>query len=382
MDARIAVIGLGTIGSMVLWQLAEQGETSVIGLDKSHIADDRTALGGESRLYRLAYKEGAEYGDLLQNSRDLWMQLENESCVPVFIPCGALTIGDADKDYMGSLLTSVASTGVEHEVLQPDQLRERFPQHRVYDSDIGLYDPAGGVIRTNTAVLTAVEKAQSLGATVHTNTQVLDIVPEGDGVRVITSDSSYLVEKVVIAAGAWARELLPRQYATQVHPERVILTWATARNPQLFAPDKFPVFIRDTDGTHMFGVPAIDGDMVKVSGVIADHEVSEMSCLDRNLSEDEKSRTLAAIERFFPDLFPSIVRGDAYADLFSTDMKPLLGPVPGQEKIFLATAFSGRGFKMATGVGAAVAKSLREGTMAPEISFASPDRFDGAANVV
>lgn len=376
MDARIAVIGLGAVGSMVLWQLAEQGETDIVGVERSHLADDRTAVGGETRLYRLAYKEGAEFSGLLHESRKLWMTLEESSPRTVFNACGALTIGDADQEYMSSLLSSVQASGVEHEVLSPEELRERYPQHHVYDSDIGLYDPAGGAIRTNTAVLTAVDRAQQLGAQVMTDTEVVEIQQEGTGVRLVTRDSSLLVGQVVVAAGAWTRNLLPPQYAQVVHPERVILTWASARNPEDFKPETFPVFIRDTRGTHMFGAPTIDSDMVKVSGVIADREISHPEELDRMLSVEERAATLEAVRTFFPDLFPTIVRADTYPDLFSEDMKPLIGPIPGQENIFLATAFSGRGFKMATGVGATIARSIITGQVEPVTAFANPGRWD------
>ncbi|QUL80660.1 FAD-dependent oxidoreductase [Brevibacterium sp. SMBL_HHYL_HB1] len=374
-DARFAVVGLGAVGSAVLWQLAEQTNGDVIGIEKSHLANDRCAVGGDTRLFRVAYKEGAEFSTLLTESRRLLLELNASSASPVFHPCGALTIGDRDKEYMDTLLKSVQEAGAEHEVLDPTALRRRYPQHGTLDSDIGLFDPAGGLIRTNTAVLAAAERASQHGARIRTGESVTALTPIRAGVRITTTNTEYTVEKAIIATGAWSRDLLPGHFADHMYPGRIILTWCSARNPSEFTPDRFPVFIRDSEGTHMFGTPTVDGDMVKISGVIPDQEVSNPSGLRRELSEEERLQILAAVEKFFPSVYPSIVRADAYPDLFSEDMKPLVGEVSESKGVYLATGFSGRGFKMATGVGAAIARSVLSGQQESALEFACPARF-------
>lgn len=57
---KVGVIGLGAIGSMALWQLAKRG-VDVTGFEQFGIGHDRSGVGGESRLFRVAYKEGAQY---------------------------------------------------------------------------------------------------------------------------------------------------------------------------------------------------------------------------------------------------------------------------------------------------------------------------------
>lgn len=69
MDGKIAVIGLGTIGSMILWRTSLRTE-GVVGFEQFHPASDNTAVGGDTRMFRMAYREGAEYSALLTESEN------------------------------------------------------------------------------------------------------------------------------------------------------------------------------------------------------------------------------------------------------------------------------------------------------------------------
>ena len=75
---RIAVVGVGAMGSMALWQLAVRGH-DVTGFDRMGVPHDTGAHGAESRIFRLAYREGAQYIPLLKRSLDLWRELQVSS---------------------------------------------------------------------------------------------------------------------------------------------------------------------------------------------------------------------------------------------------------------------------------------------------------------
>ncbi|MGX9898785.1 FAD-dependent oxidoreductase [Arthrobacter sp. SA17] len=81
------------------------------------------------------------------------------------------------------------------------------------------------------------------------------------------------------------------------------------------------------------------------------------------------------VTEFFPGLFPNIVRSDAFPDLFTSDGKPLLGPLHEQSKIYLATGFSGGGFKMATGYGEIAANEALGKRTFEGLGFVRPERF-------
>ncbi|MGX9901097.1 hypothetical protein ACW0JT_16800 [Arthrobacter sp. SA17] len=78
---------------------------------------------------------------------------------------------------------------------------------------------------------------------------------------------------------------------------------------------------------------------------------------------------------FLPGLNPTIVRSDAFPDLYTEDRNPLLGWLTESSRIYGATGFSGGGFKNATGYGHIAAyEALGKGTV-DGLDFVRPERF-------
>ena len=77
-DGKLAVVGLGSIGSMALWQASHLSD-SVTGFEAASPAHGRSAVGGDPRLFRMIYRGNPNYYPILQRSRDLWAQLEAET---------------------------------------------------------------------------------------------------------------------------------------------------------------------------------------------------------------------------------------------------------------------------------------------------------------
>ena len=80
------------------------------------------------------------------------------------------------------------------------------------------------------------------------------------------------------------------------------------------------------------GTPAADADTIA-----------------RELTPAEVRESIETVQAFLPGLIPEIVRSDAYPDLFTSDSTGLLGPLPGSDRIYCATGFSGTGFKIVVG---------------------------------
>ncbi len=86
-----------------------------------------------------------------------------------------------------------------------------------------------------------------------------------------------------------------------------------------------------------------------------------------------------AVTRFLPGLHPDPVRMDAFTDLYAADGVPLLSRIPGADRLIVATAFSGRGFKLAPTIGAAVANLVLD-RPDPDLAFCTPARVALAAS--
>lgn len=373
---EVAVVGLGAMGSMIIAELARHG-AHVTGYEALDIGSDRTGFGGDSRLFRVAYQEGAAFTDLLVRSRERWLELNRTTGLNIFLPCGAVSIGNPRGAYMSKLLESLRVSGCKYELVPGDALAARFPQHHALPGDIAVFDAAGGVLRSDLAVIAAVEAAKQAGAEVVTRSPVEAVQPSpGGGWQVWSKGQTRRFDRVVISAGAWAEPLVGERLRRHVSPSRILLLWYCARDPDEFAPNRFPAFVRDSAGIHMYGAPTLDGATVKIAGVNAATPLESPEKLGRDLTAEEVNRSNEAVRRFLPGLHPSCVRGDAYMDLRTTDRMPLLGWDRDRPGVYLVGGFSGRGFKMAPAVGEAVAGEILTGHRSPSIRFAALERFD------
>lgn len=372
LDADVAVVGVGTAGSMALWQLAAAG-VDAVGFERVAPGHDGGAVGGETRLFRMAYAEGGQWLGPLRRSLDGWRQLERETGATLLTQCGGLSIGRPDEPYVEAVLGMAGEHGVAVEVLDSTAAARRYPQHSVLPDEVAVLDPQAGLLRSDAAVLAAVGRAESLGARVLRHMPVEEIEPHDDHVEVRAGGRTWRFRDAVLCAGSWSGRFLPGGLGAHVRPQRVLLSWFAARDPASFTPDRFPVFVRESAGVHIYGTPSIDGTTVKVAGAAVSHTVDDPSAVERRHSAEEMGSMADAVARFLPGLHPDPVRMDAFTDLYATDGIPLLGRVPGAERLVLATAFSGRGFKLAPSIGAAVANLVLDRPDA-DLAFCTPAR--------
>ena len=68
-DFDVAVIGLGSVGSMAMWQLCTDTDLKVVGIEQWGVGHAYGSYAGESRVFRAAYHEGWRYVPLLLRSR-------------------------------------------------------------------------------------------------------------------------------------------------------------------------------------------------------------------------------------------------------------------------------------------------------------------------
>jgi sarcosine oxidase len=379
-DGELAVIGLGSAGSMALKLSGKpSGKPSggVVGFEARTPAHGRSAVGGDTRLFRMTFREQHDLTPLLESSLGLWRELESDAGQEILTQCGGLSIGHGA--YVDAILRNVQETGAPHTLLDAAALRARYPQHRVGDDDAAVFDPRAGFLRTDRAVLSAVAAAENAGAQVQASTPVDELHEDSHGVRVVSGSSSWTFERVVVAAGGWSRHLLPAPIADAVAPYRNLLTWFPARDPTLYTPDRFPIFIRIQERMTLYGAPSLDGSTIKATLDGRAVPASSADGVARELTDAEVAESELTVREFLPGLVPSIVRSDGYPDLYTSDRRPMIGTVPGRPRTYVATGFSGAGFKIASGVGSLIARralghpidTCLEGTL----RFADPGRF-------
>jgi sarcosine oxidase len=374
MDGKLAVVGLGSIGSMALWQ-ASCLTGSVVGFEAALPGHARSAVGGDTRLFRMLYRGVPDYYPILQRSRTLWQELEAEAGQDILLKCGGLSIGTAGGPYLSALLETTRGNRAPHELLSREDMAERYPQHNLRPDDAAVFDPLAGALRTDLAVTSAVAAAQGNGATVLPNTPIDSIKETDEGVLITSGERTWSFESVIVSAGAWSRQLLPASLAGATSPRRIYLTWFVAKDPAVFTPDRFPVFIRISGDRSMYGAPSVDGVTVKTTLDDRSIPTASPNTLLRELTVAEIAETTETVTEFFPGLYPTIVRADAYPDLYTSDARALLGHAAPDSKIYCATGFSGAGFKMATGFGEIAALEALGKQRFDGLDFVRPQRF-------
>jgi sarcosine oxidase len=371
MDADVIVVGLGAAGSYAAWKVAEEGR-SVIGLEARGLLHDDGAYAGESRLFRAAYHEGAEYVPLLLASREAWLQLQTEGERTLFHPTGVLSIGSPDAPQLEQVRLSLATAGIDHEALATHELRARYPQHGDITDEIGVLDLLGGVLRPEAAVAEIQRRAGLAGAELRGATPALRVEETPEGVHVETEQGILTAGRVIVSAGVWTPSLLPA-LAPHLTIKPLALTWFCPANPAEFAPDVFPAFIRDQGAVHLFGVPTLDGSLVKAGYDARWGDLARPDDLERHLDPAGLARVATDVHRLLPALPEAISRESVHADVYTADGRAILGPVGARTVV--GTGYSGHGFKLTPAFGQALADFALDRAPRFDLSRFSPERM-------
>lgn len=373
MDAQVGIIGLGTMGSMAAWQLAKQG-ISVIGFEKFGIGHDRSAAGGESRIFRTAYKESPEYVPLLEDAYELWRELENESGDQLLHLTKGLTIAPPDSEYVSNIWKSIEKFDLRHQVLNQDQADQMYPQHKLNPEDVVIVDSKSGFLKSQRSIVSAINRAENLGAEILDYSSVENISQKNNKIDIKVGSKTYSVNKLLITAGPWSKEFIPK-LKNHLKVQRLLNAWFLPKSG-VFSPDFFPVFNRSHQEGSYYGVPANDGEMIKL-GIHGDKSTLEFpEDLNKNISVKEEIKFSELVKRHLPDLNTTPSRMEAYMDIFTDDGNPIIGFLDNDNKILGMTGFSGHGFKMAPVIGKIGADLLTNNRVDYNvIKHCTPSRF-------
>ena len=374
MNKKVAVIGLGTMGSMALWQLAKAG-VDVTGFEQFGIGHDRSAVGGESRLFRTAYLEGPEYVPMLRRSQELWRKLEVETEQKLLSLVGNLTIGKKTSDYVVNVLKSIEQFAIEHEVYDVNEARKLYPQHKFAEDDVVILDKEAGYLRPELAVVSAVYRAQELGATINRHTKIKTIEHRRDHVVLTTENETYTFDEVIVATGPWLRELLPN-YNELIQPRAIIMSWFIPENLAEFQADVFPTFIRIVDEYDYFGLPTIDQSMIKIALSGYEPDVENLDQLNEVDKYKDIERAAHVVKTYFNNIHPDPVRLSVHMDAYSPDEHPFVGRLDDQSNIIVLGGYSGHGFKLAPVMGEIARDFIVDGMTEHRIDHLKPLRFN------
>jgi len=337
------------------------------------VPNEQGSSHGITRIIRLAYYEDPSYVPLLRRAYELWRELETVAGEQLLYITGSLDAGPLDSFVFEGSVRSCIEHGLEHEVIDGAEVNRRFPGYRLPADSMAVFQPDGGFLLPERCIVAHVDAARALGAEVEPNERVLGWESTSDGVRVTTERASYEADRLVLAAGAWEGELT----GLPVVAERQVLAWLDPLSPQLFMPERFPVFNLMVEEGRYYGFPVFGVPGFKFGRYHHLEERGDPDELDREPSgrDEQVLRTFA--ERYFPE--GAGPTSSLKACLFENtpDEHFLVGFLPEHENVVVAGGGSGHGFKFASVIGEIVAQLVRGESPPLDIGLLSPRRFSG-----
>ena len=241
---------------------------------------------------------------------------------------------------------------------------------------MAVYQPDGGYVMSERAIVAHVNGALRHDAEVHGRETVVGWEPAGDGVRVVTDRAEYTAEKLVLASGAWAGKLIAGLADVAV-PERQVLAWFQPLQPDLYTRERFPIFNLEVDEGHLYGFPVETIPGFKI-GIY--HHLSEdvdPDTMDREPNAADEAALRVVTERYFPAAAGPTMTLKSCLFTNTPDEHFIVDTLPGMDQVVVAAGFSGHGYKFASVMGEILADLATVGATSHDISLLRLGRLAG-----
>ena len=363
------VIGAGVVGVSIAFHLAEQGLKPVI-LERREIACGAT--GRSSGLVRMHY-------DLEAESRLAWVSFQyfRNWRERVGGECGFTRTGflyiDSPK-HNTQLRANVEMhkrIGILTDVITADDVKRLAPAFVTDDFELAAYEPESGYADPALTTGSFLEAAKARGAAYVQDCEVTAIqVSSGKVTGAQTNRGDYSAPIIVNAAGAWAARI--GKMVDEIIP---LDTWThdvahlrrppeVGDHPTVIDSALSMYFRPDTGGLTLVALE--DHNRL---GEPPDSE-------SRYVAKDFVQRAVDRLCRRIPAMESgSLHSSHVGRDGLTPDQRAILGQA-GPQGFYLATGFSGTGFKTSPAVGLCMAEMIVNGRAATiDISGFGLDRF-------
>ena len=377
--SRVVIIGGGVVGASVLYHLTKLGWSDVMLVERSELTSGSTwhAAGGFHTLNGDT-NMAALQGYTIKLYREL-EEITGLSCGLHHV--GGVTLAD-NRDRFDMLLAERAKhrfTGLETEIIGPDEIRQIAPITNT-DGIIGaLYDPLDGHLDPSGTTHAYARAARMAGATIETHCMVREVNPAPEGWDVVTDKGTIRTEHVVNAAGLGAREVGAMMgIYLPLHP---------MEHQYLVTDEIAEIYARDTEHPHVMD-PAGES-YLRQEGRGLCIGFYEQPCklwavegtpwaFGHELLADDFDKIAASVD-FAYKRFPVLERAGVKSVIhgpftFAPDGNPLVGPIPGKQGLWSACGVMA-GFSQGGGVGLMLAQWMIEGTCDRDITAMDVARY-------
>jgi sarcosine oxidase len=354
---RIAVIGLGIAGLSICARLALAGH-DVSGFDQFEPMHTNGSSHGDTRIMRLTPGEGEIYVKLARRAQEIWRTWEGLAGRPFIEWTGGLMAGPRGSPFVAA---SQRLSRTPAAIMRGDAIHAMTRGYIAmpYEWDVFRQEDAG-VIAADAVRAFLLKQAPRWGAKLHHNARIEAPI---DGLVLKINEEARVFDVVIVAAGGWARKLLP-EFAGKLAVKRRVVGWFESPNPRMA-----PVICADND-EGVYGMPAPRG-LYKL-GL---HAIGGATDPDNVRAPDAEDATLLSEQArvLLPTHNPEPVRMTRCLYTVTPDEHFLITPSRIHERILLFSACSGHGFKYAPLYGA-IAEDWLNGKDTEELTAFGPAR--------
>lgn len=375
---NIVIIGSGVVGSSVAYHLTERGETDVLVIDRA-ATDGSGSTGRATGGVRAQFETDINIGMSLY-SIDFLAEWDVDC---EYDPKGYLFFAttESQMDYLRANVAKQLELGVRGvELLTPEDVSRICPIINCDDVLGGTFGASDGFVNPIKMMRGFADEAMRRGARFEYGTDVLGIEVSGGKVSAVITDKGRIgCERVVIAAGAWARPLAASAgIDLPVEPQRRQIVWAESEE---VLPEGLPMVIDIGTGFHFrpardFVDSALSSDGRQV--LFAYPDPDEGASFETGFDEAFIAKVYEKAAHRSPFLArTSVVRERCRAGLYENtpDHHAIIGGCE-VEGLYLANGFSGHGVMHSPATGRALAEIMLDGKASfLDVSCLSIDRF-------
>ena len=369
----VLVLGGGINGRCALFHLLERGIDRVGLVERFDLDHSRGSSHSHSRVTRSAYVN-EDYVRLMQVAHSQeWPRLEKALGRRLIYPNDGCFFGPPGGLFE-KYASAVMATGVNCDVLDVQQSRNRFPMLRFANAVGAVHDRTAGVIAAAHTMQGLAQYARDRGADLLTETKVIDIRPEGSAIGLVTESqgvrTSLSCERLIIAAGPWAAALLPWLEPRLTVTRQTVGYFRLEGKPADFEVGRCPVWgnLGSEQDPIYYGLPTFGRDGIKIARHITHDADDDPECVDEITQEsiDDLRRYLQA--EFVPQVESFL--GAEHCHYTNTATEDFIIDLhPEDDRIAIGAGFSGHGFKFGPVTGRALVELVCEGQVhTPELA--------------
>lgn len=349
MRYNVVVIGGGISGISIAYFLAEKGVERVVVIESNYLGGGSTfkCAGGIRASFT-----SREHVVLMKKSIELWGELAEKYGFP-YKRSGYLWLIEREKDYIKfeRIRDFHNKLGLETRFVDQDFVKDVAPAVDTSRLVAALYDPLAGKTSPFKSLHALYLASKKNGVEYRVGERVISILAgKGTIVGVRIGKEDIKSEFVVVAAGAWSKELLKTvnvDIPLQPVPHHAAITeeYGRAFDPLLVDVSTGAYTVQTSHGHVLMGV-----------------EIEEEPGATPVVRSDFLSKLVKVWSKWLPWLMDSnILRYWVGYYVMSPDHHPILGPVEGIEGLYVATGFSGHGFMMGPVVGDEISEWIING---------------------